>query len=237
MKSLQNRPSYEEVDEADRYAQLSSRSDILSKSFTTDVWMKVITRAIDDVALYEFMRQEGKKLKEEELEFEASAKSFLFNENEKILFDDYLVDVTCQKCRQVWKETMSVIAGSNISCPKCRRKISWKHAKYKVTKDQIIKDISLKELISLWGVEDIKGFREGCKRRIQEIIDKKTITQKKTECNLILETINKNLKDIELNLSNKLNKNEIVKAKAERLQSTVDDLKCIKQITSKMLIE
>jgi Zn finger protein HypA/HybF involved in hydrogenase expression len=169
----QIRPSYDKVDKEDRHAQLSSRTDILSKSFTTDLWMKVITRAIDDVALYRFMRIEGKELKEEELEFEHSASSFLFDKDYLIPIDDYEVDVECQKCDDIWISTMSDIAGTDVICPLCGHKTGWKFTQYTVTENQQVKEISLKELIALWGVEDIDGFRNGCRRRIKEIVKKK----------------------------------------------------------------
>jgi hypothetical protein len=170
MKSLLTRPSYEKVDEEDRLIQLSSRTDVLSKSFTTDLWMKVITRAIDDVALYRVMREQGKELKEEELEYEKSASAFLFNKEHRIPMDDYQVDITCPKCEHIWQSIMSLAAGSNSICPQCSYKTSWKFTDYAVTDNQTIKDISLEELIALWGVEDIDGFRKGCKRRIEEIV-------------------------------------------------------------------
>jgi hypothetical protein len=135
--------------------------------------MKVITRAIDDVALYEVMRAQDKELTEEEKEFESSANAFLFNEEHRIPLDDYKVDVICPKCENIWESIMSLAAGADSICPACNYKTSWKFTTYTVTNDQIIKDISLKELISLWGVDDIKGFRAGCKRRIGEIVSSK----------------------------------------------------------------
>ncbi len=173
MKSLPNRPSYEEVDAEDRHIQLSSRTNVLSKSFTTDLWMKVITRAIDDVALYRMMRAQGKELKDEEKEFEESANAFLFDEEHHIPMDDYQVDVKCPKCEHLWQSTMSLAAGTDSICPSCSYKTNWKYTDYTATNNQVIKDISLKELISLWGVEDIVGFRSGCERRIKEIVANK----------------------------------------------------------------
>lgn len=177
--STQKRPSYKKVDEADREAQLSSRTDILSKSFATDLWMRVISRSVDDAALYKFMRLTDKELKEEEEEFEASAWNFLFNDNHRIPMDDYLVDIRCSKCNRTWSEYMSKAAGSDSICPHCGHKVSWKYTTYTVTDNQVVRDISLEELIALWGVEDIKGFRAGCRRRINEIVQKKLQSEKK----------------------------------------------------------
>lgn len=173
MKSLPNRPSYDEVDALDRDIQLSCRNDVLSKSFVTDIWIRVITRAIDDVALYEIMRAQNKELSEEEVEFESSANAFLFDEEHRIPFDDYKADIKCPKCSHIWEAPMSLAAGSDSICPQCNHMTSWKITEYITTNDQIIKDISLKELISLWGVEDIKGFRDGCRVRIDKIVSDK----------------------------------------------------------------
>jgi len=169
----QIRPSYSIVDEEDREAQLNSRTNILSKSFATDLWMKVISRSIDDAALYKFMRLTKKELKEEEEEFEASAWNFLFNDKHRIPMGDYLVDINCPKCEYIWTSYMSIAAGSDAICPTCKHKTSWKYTIYTITDDQVIRDISLEELIELWGVENISGFRTGCRRRINEIVEKK----------------------------------------------------------------
>lgn len=167
------RPSYNKVDAADREAQLTSRTDILSKSFATDLWMRVISRAIDDVALFMFMRASGTELKEEDIEYEESANGFLFDDTHRIPMDDYLVDIDCQKCQQTWSEPMSQAAGSDSICPHCGNKTSWKYTTYRMTEQQVIRDMSLEELVSLWGVEDVKVFRSGCKRRIDELVKKK----------------------------------------------------------------
>jgi len=179
--SSTSRPSYHQVDEADREAQLSSRNDVLKKSFAADLWTKVIIRAIDDIALYQWMREMGRTLKEEELAYEESAKSFLFDDEYSIPMDDYLVNITCVKCNTGWPESMSKAAGNDSVCPSCGKKTSWKYTNYEMIDGQVLKNISLKELISLWGVDDIVGFRAGCHRRIQEIVDKKLIVSKNKE--------------------------------------------------------
>ena len=126
-----DRPSYTDVDSRDREAHIGSRSNILSKSFVTDLWMKVITRAIDDVALYKVMRHKGKKLKEEELENEASAFGFLFDNEYRIPMGDYLVDVTCPNCDVISTECISEVVGQRFKCPYCKQVT--KNADYIIT--------------------------------------------------------------------------------------------------------
>jgi len=168
-----NRPSYKTVDTQDRDAQIGSRNNVLSKSFVTDLWMKVITRAIDDLALYEIMRSKGKTLKEEDVENEQSALGFLFDDDYKVPLDDYKVDVKCPKCNGISTGLLSSIVGQDSFCQQCNSIINRKYIEYTITEEQMIKDISLEELISLWGVEDIIGFRSGVKRRIKEIVKNK----------------------------------------------------------------
>ena len=181
MKSLtpQKRPSYNEVDIADREAQLGSRTNVLGKSFATDLWIKVIIRAIDDAALYKFMKLVNKTLNEEEQEDEKLAWSFLFNDDHRVPMGDYLVDVICPKCNGTWSSYMSHAAGSDSICIHCGHKTSWKYTTYQITNDQGIVDISLQELISLWSIEDLDGFRKGCRRRINEIVAKKLKSENK----------------------------------------------------------
>jgi hypothetical protein len=175
MKSSQkNRPSYTSVDARDREAHLDSRNNILSKSFVTDLWMKVITRAIDDVALYKVMRHKGRKLKEEELLNEESAWEFLFNDDYRIPMGDYLVDVVCPVCNTISKEYISDIVGQYFGCPKCKEVT--KNPEFTITEEQKMKEISLRELISLWGIENIEQFRVGVSKRINEIVGNKLST-------------------------------------------------------------
>jgi len=168
-----NRPLYTQVDEEDSEAQISSRNNIFNKSFVTDLWMRVITKAIEDVALYSLMRQKGKILKEEEIENEESAISFLFNEDHRIPLSDYLVDVYCHKCKETWTTLISKITGQDSICQNCNETIHKKYIEYTITENQEMKEISLAELISLWGIENIKAFRIGAKQRIENIIKEK----------------------------------------------------------------
>lgn len=170
---MTTRPSYRKVDRDDREAQLASRSDVLTKSFATDLWMRVIQRAIDDLALFRFMRAKGKTLKEDELKDEASAKGFLFDDDYTIPMDDYLVDVDCPKCNRSWTDKLSSVIGQNSTCPNCEYVVNKKYISYRITELQTIKEISLEDLISLWGVEDVDVFRTGINRRINEIVKSK----------------------------------------------------------------
>lgn len=170
---MSSRPSYEIVDEQDRQAELESRNNIISKSFVTDLWMRVITKAIEDLALYKTMRIKGKILDEEDIENEESAKGFLFDDDYIIAMDDYLVDAVCPKCFDTWTDMLSSIVGENSFCPLCNTLINRKYVEYTIKEEQQLKEITFTELISLWGIEDVKGFRSGVKKRIEDIVEKK----------------------------------------------------------------
>jgi hypothetical protein len=164
------RPEYDDVDHDDRLAQLSSRSGIIRKSFVTDLWMKVLNRAIDDLVMYKVMRDNGVILKEEDLELENSAHSFLFNDKHRIPIDNYKVVVTCGYCKNFkYIDDMSTLAANDSVCPKCKLK---KFIEYSVI-GKSIKDLSLAELLAIWDINDIDGFRRGARARIDELVARK----------------------------------------------------------------
>lgn len=169
------RPQYDQVDEEDRQAHIGSRSDILSKSFVTDLWMKVIGRAVDDLVSINLMRQQGTPLKDEDKESEESAMSFLFDDNHRIALDDYLVDITCVNCMASLSEPMSQFTGGESICSGCNTPVDPKVCDYTITENQVYRDISLQELLATWDIDDIDGFREGVRNRIKSQVAKKII--------------------------------------------------------------
>jgi hypothetical protein len=152
------RPQYDQVDEEDRQAHIGSRSDILSKSFVTDLWMKVISRAVDDLVSIELLKKQNVVLKEEDKE---------------IALDDYLVDVVCVSCQWHSTSSMSEFSGHESICPNCNDLIDPRVCDYEITEQQVYRDISLRELLSVWEIEDIVGFRSGVRERIKVLTEKK----------------------------------------------------------------
>lgn len=167
------RPEYRKADQQERDAHLSSRNQILNKTYATAVWMKVIHRAVDDIVLYEVMQEYGERLKEDEIIDLESAKSFLFNDEHKIPFDDYEVIIICHICNKEKKSTMSEFSGEDLICLHCNAICSPSTSEYFTTPGVFIKDISLRELLSLWGIENLSIFRQGTKNRIEELKTKK----------------------------------------------------------------
>lgn len=175
MKNIDIREDYSNEITEEREITISSRNSLIEeyKKWPTDLWMKVLQRAIEDAAYCKSLRDADIELSEEEKEWEMSALSFLFDENHKIAFDDYLVDITCTKCNHVWPIEMSIVSAEMSICPVCNNNMSPKYVVYDITEEQSIREISLEELISLWGVNNIKTFREGCLNRIEELSKRK----------------------------------------------------------------
>jgi hypothetical protein len=175
MKEIDIRETYDEEIREEREAVFSARQSISNdfKKWPTDLWMKVIQRAIEDAAFAKSLRDSGEELTDEVLDWEDSAIEFLFNDNHKIPFDDYVVEISCPRCGFEWSNQMSVVAAETSICSKCKYKINTKYIEYRIKKEQILKEISLEELVSLWGVNDIDRFREGCRKRIDELSKKK----------------------------------------------------------------
>ena len=168
------RPKYDHVDQEDRLAQLSSRTETITKSFVTDLWMKVLHRAIDDVVLFTVMRDSDIPLKEEDLELAQSAHDFLFDDTYRIPMDDYNVFIHCDNCGNYsYQDKMSNLAAGNSKCPKCLTVQDEKTVEYNISQEYRVKDVSLEELLSMWNIEDVEGFRKGTKARIAELVMKK----------------------------------------------------------------
>jgi hypothetical protein len=109
------------VDDRDRY--LSSRDNILERSWETELWMRVIQKAIDDLALYRRMHADGEELSEEDVLYADTAYSFLFNPEYTIMIG-----------------TM---------------------------------ELTLEELLAMWGCENITTWRERVRKKVQVLEQEK----------------------------------------------------------------
>jgi len=177
------RPTYIEEDNSDRTAYIQSRQDILNKTFVVDLWTKVIVRAIEDLAAYRIQRRIKKKLSEEELIFEASAHGFLFDDNWRIPIDDYKIMLQCSKvrCSAPWIIYISELPkyGKRIPCPYCGYKNNRKRIQAEVIEDQQVKDTSFREIAEAIGINNLTEFRNGCRKRIDEIVQKRLLAKNK----------------------------------------------------------
>jgi uncharacterized protein (DUF4415 family) len=173
-----NRPSYEEVDKQDKEAQLSSRNDVTNKSFVADLWMKVLYRAIDDIVIFRIMRENNEELKEEDLDNEASAYGFLFDKDHHLYIDDYNVKVICSTCLnpEGYVDKISNLTASCSACPTCGTIQEEKTATYELLEQSGAKETSLEELLYIWDIEDSDGFRDGVRKRIDELVERKKNT-------------------------------------------------------------
>jgi hypothetical protein len=168
-----SRSLYTESNCADREAQIGSRDDAISKNFVTDLWTRVITKAIEDIVTVEVSRKLNRQIKEEELEYEESAKGFLFCDDYRFPIDDYLIDIPCPKCKIVHMLKISSAIGQHFECINCHHKVNKKYIGFKINDKQKIRDISLKDLLSIWGIENIDNFRENVLDKIEKMIRSK----------------------------------------------------------------
>jgi DNA-directed RNA polymerase subunit RPC12/RpoP len=160
------RPEYTQVDQEYREAQLSSRNDLMHRASEVDLWMRVIQRAVDDIVLFTKVQQ-IRKLSEDEKEYLATANDFIFDDEYRIPIDDYNIEIFCGKCKKSWIERMSIATSEELNCPTCGHRITWKSIKYQVI-DETLKTMNLKELLALWDIKDIKGFRKNMTRLAEE---------------------------------------------------------------------
>ena len=164
---------YKKADQADREAQLTSRNNVIGKSFVTDLWTKVLHRAIDDIVIYRIMKESSVELKPEDIELEESAYSLLFNNDHRICMDDYRVIVTCNFCNKTHTRYMSGFVRELLDCPFCKKTLNNKETEYYMLENQKVKNMSLAELLSMWNIHDVNRFRVGVKKRIEELIVRK----------------------------------------------------------------
>lgn len=171
MKNIDKRECYDDEELEERNATIESRQALFNsyKKWPTDLWLKVIQRAMDDAALAKAARDNDKVISSEMAEDEDSALSFLFNKDHKIPFDDYEVEIICPKCNIRWNAKMSTVSAVPSICTACKYKISTKYIEYRIANKKVKIEISLEELLSLFGIQNIEKFRDGCWKRIEEL--------------------------------------------------------------------
>lgn len=162
---------YDEPDSNDRDALLTSRNSTIDKLDDTTLWLKVIEKAIEDIVYFKVARTRGRKLNQEQLEQEASAHSFLFNDEHIIPFDDYLVTVTCPGCNNTFDIQMSLLASGMEMCRTCSCGCSTETSEFVIK--ELFKQTTLKGLFEIWGMSDIKAFRKLKKDAIDKAVERK----------------------------------------------------------------
>lgn len=150
---------YYTVDKDFRDSYYGVRSDVTKKLFETDLWKRVIEKAVDDIIYYEALEIKQGKIKEEEKEFVREARSFLFNDNHKIHFDDYLVSVVCSICNETEEVYMSHLASGLEMCNNCS--VMYSPEDTDQTIKEVTKEITLREILEMMvGFDGISYFRK-----------------------------------------------------------------------------
>ncbi len=169
------RIEYSKQDKIDKEIHLHDRNDLTTKSNITDLWIKVLHKAVEDIVLFRLMKEEEKELTEEEKGYEKSAYGLLFDPKYKIPFDDYYVKVIC-KCGATKQQLISLVVAENYKCFNCSHKTSPKTTSFKFVQEQSLKELTLEDILAIWGIEDIEKFRKEIKYRIEKLIEMKRTT-------------------------------------------------------------
>ena len=180
-----NRPEYSQVDAEYRQAQLESRNQIIHKTSEADLWMRVVQRAIEDIALFKFLKEE-RDLTTEEENLLASAEGFIFDDKHFILMEDYKISLFCPRCTKQTVERISKIAGTGFSCEHCEHTVSWKCLKYTVYEEEPLQESSFAELMDIFGV-DVPSFRKGVHKYVEKVVAKKKKERAKKTSNIYIE--------------------------------------------------
>lgn len=86
----------------DKDLYIGNRENTLKKSWVTDLWMSVIRKAINDLALYSKVIQDGGKLSEEEITNAETAYGFLFDPEYTIQIGN--MELTTEELLSHWPE-------------------------------------------------------------------------------------------------------------------------------------
>jgi hypothetical protein len=84
----------------DRDDYLESRDNVLERSWVTELWMRVIQKAIDDLALFTRMHEDGEFISEENMIYANTAYNFLFNPEYTIQIGD--IEITVEELISLW---------------------------------------------------------------------------------------------------------------------------------------
>lgn len=123
MKKKQQEYNLKPITNADeRQAYIGSRHQVLDRSWVTSLWMQVITKAKEDLALFIRMYEDGEDLSDEDKFYADTAYNFLFVEEYTISLGD--IEVTLEELLRNWR---------NIKSMKDWRKRQWKDIRKKVT--------------------------------------------------------------------------------------------------------
>lgn len=167
---------YKLEDKLAREDYINSRNDVIRKSDATELWTKVISKAIDDIIYYTVLENK-QNLKEEEEACRKNAREFLFNDEHRVPFDYYTIITQCPECNNTTELQMSDYISGIEMCNNCSAFYDTEETLYDIAK--LNKEISFRELLSIiWDIDNVEEFREGIERRIKMSVEKR-ICQKK----------------------------------------------------------
>lgn len=146
----------------------------LTDLFEYGIWIMAIKKAQEDIVLIDILEEEFKtgisdKYTDELKEYQKSAYGFLFDDDYRINFDDYRIKYICSDCGLDKTTRMSsFIKGDQCFCGKINK---FESVDYEIVEN--LKEISFKELLSLFDITYINKFRSMMKKRIEVLKVKK----------------------------------------------------------------
>lgn len=114
------------TDEDETEAYLGGRGEILNKSWPTLLWMEVIKKAEEDLALFIRMQEDGEKLSDEDKLAADTAYGFLFNPEYTIWLGD--IEVTLEELLENWYVVKNMDQWRKREWAKIREKAEKKRA-------------------------------------------------------------------------------------------------------------
>jgi hypothetical protein len=177
MKKVDIRENYEHeiIEEKDIYFGSRNAEQNTYNKWPTDLWMKVIQRAVDDLVFASVLRKLNITPWQEVIEMESSAMGFLFDEEYMIAFDDYQIKIKCPKCQNLYIKEMSEATSEFVVCECCNLKMNPKNISNHIIAKNMRKEISLEDLLGMIGIDNVDNFRTQTKKLIKKLTEKQRL--------------------------------------------------------------
>lgn len=134
-----------------------------------NLWGKVIKSAITDIVYYDTTKiLKNRKLKRKHKEWKISALNFLFNDDFFFPFDTYSIQFNCEFCHTSNSCKITEYVNSLHVCSSCSKLLNNEETSFQII--EVKKEINLRELLSVMGLENIEYLRKSFKKEIRDRI-------------------------------------------------------------------
>jgi len=122
------------TNEDDRTVYIGSRDQVLDRSWVTLLWMEVIAKAKEDLALFLRMHEDGESLSEEDKFYADTAYSFLFVDGYTIALGN--TEITIEDLLRNWREIKSIDKWRKQQWKDIRKKVRQKRSALKTRRER-----------------------------------------------------------------------------------------------------